>query len=138
MKPVLVLILSSLCVSLTATAERTAAPGLWSYEVSAALGPVPMEDAGMHCLEDTADDEGFERLLNDINPNCRVSDSESQPDGYHFTLTCKGGPEGEMSGRLSVEGAQAQLNATGWTGTPERPVPLSLSASATHVAPSCS
>ena len=138
MKPVLALILSSLCLPLTAAAERTAAPGLWSYEVNGALGPIPMQEAGAHCLEEAASDAAFETMLNDINPNCHVSDSESQPDGYHFTLKCQGGPEGEMDGRLNVDGARAQLNATGWTGSPQRPVPLSLSASATRVAPSCS
>lgn len=138
MKRVTASVLLTLSLSLSAAAERAAPAGLWSYEVSAALGPIPMEDMGTHCLEEAADDEGFETLLNGINPNCHVSDSESRPDGYHFTLTCRGGPEGEMSGRLSVAGPHAQLNATGWTGKPERPVPLSLSASAKRVAPSCS
>ena len=127
-----------LCLSFAAAAQGSVPAGLWSYEANAALGPLPIEDAGTHCIEETAGETGVETLLNDINQNCHVTESAVAADGYHFTMTCAGGPDGELDGRLRVEGETAQLNATGWTGNPDSPVPVSLIASARRLAPSCS
>lgn len=138
MKPLFALVSLPLVLTFAAAAEGEVTPGLWSYEANAALGPVPMQDAGTHCVDPQMAASSYESLLNDINPNCRVIDGANQSDGYHFTLRCKGGPDGQLTGLLSVDGGKAQLNATGWTGTQESNVPVILSASAKKLASTCS
>lgn len=135
------LIFAACCLAampLAVQAEGDVTPGLWSYEASAALGPFPVQDAGTHCVDRNMADASYETLFNDINPACTVTDGAQQADGYHFTLRCAGGPDGELTGRLTVQGDAAQLNATGWTGSPEQNMPVILSASARKLAPTCS
>ena len=124
--------------ALQAFAETNVPPGLWSYDASAALGPIPMREQGTHCVDSEMSEASYESLFNDINPNCRVTNGREASDGYHFTLACAGGPDGELSGRLTVDGSEASLNATGWTGAGQGRVPVILSASAKQLAPSCS
>ncbi len=127
-----------LALPLTALAEGDVTPGLWSYEANAALGPFPVQDIGTHCVDSDMANTSYEALLNDINDACRVTDGAQQADGYHFTLRCAGGPDGELNGRLTVKGDAAQLNATGWTGSAKQNMPVILSASAKKLAPTCS
>lgn len=123
---------------LAASAETNVPPGLWSYDASAALGPIPMREQGTHCVDGEMAAASYESLFNDINPNCRVTDGRETGDVYHFTLACAGGTDGELTGKLTVEGNEASLNATGWTGTNGSRVPVLLSASAKKLAPACS
>ncbi|MGB3624330.1 MAG: hypothetical protein WA989_00780, partial [Henriciella sp.] len=76
-------------------------------------------------------------LLNDINPNCRVTEGAFDGDAYLFRLACAGGPDGELAGKLTVGETSAQLTAKGWTGTAQRPVPVIVSASAKKLETSC-
>ncbi|WP_169711681.1 DUF3617 domain-containing protein [Henriciella litoralis] len=122
---------------ISASADTNVRPGLWSYQASFALGPIPMQDVGSQCIDPVMAGSSYDALLNDINANCEVTSSSYQTDGYHFKMRCAGGPDGELSGRLTVNGDQAQLNATGWTGTTEENVPVILSASASRVATTC-
>ncbi|WP_300375940.1 DUF3617 family protein [Henriciella sp.] len=121
-----------------AFAEGDVTPGLWSYEATTALGPIPMRDRGTHCVDQEMARASYESLLNDINPNCRVTSGGQESDGYHFTLRCTGGPDGELTGRLVTGASDANLSATGWTGTADSRVPVIISASATKLSPSCS
>ncbi|MEQ8558779.1 MAG: DUF3617 family protein [Henriciella sp.] len=140
MKPLHSLVLPALLVlsGLPAGAETDVTPGLWSYEASAALGPIPMRDQGTRCVDPKMAEASYESLFNDINPNCQITDGREASDGYHFTLQCAGGPDGMLSGRLIVGGNSASLSATGWTGAGENNVPVILSASAKKLSPSCS
>lgn len=137
MKSLPLFALALLVAPALAHADRKVTPGLWSYEANAALGPLPMTDVGTYCVDEAVQKSSFEQLLNDINPNCRVTDGAFAGEDYNFKLACKGGPDGELSGKLTVGSSSAQLNATGWTGTVERPVPVILSASAKKVNASC-
>ena len=123
---------------LAATGETQVPPGLWSYDASAALGPLPMRETGTHCVDDDMSSSSYDSLFNDINPNCRVTDSREASDGYHFTLQCDGAPTGELKGRLIVGEKTASLSATGWTSAGKNSIPVILTASATKMSPRCS
>lgn len=138
MKAMLALVALPLLFPLAAAGEGEVTPGLWSYRANAALGPIPTRDTGTYCVDTDMAEASYQSLFNDINPNCRVTEDGYGADGYHFTLACSGEPEGQLKGRLSVEGDSAQLNATGWTETRETRVPVILSASAKKLAATCS
>jgi predicted secreted protein len=57
-----------------------------------------------------------------------VTDSDIGADGYHFTLSCHGDPDGELEGRLQLGDDAATLNVTGWTGTAQENVPVVITA----------
>lgn len=120
-----------------AGAQPLLSPGLWSYDAVYALGPIPLRESGTHCVDEAMAGSSYEAILNDINDNCRVTSSETRPDGYHFTMQCAGGPDGELGGHLSVDQGAAFLNANGWTGTAQDNVPVSLSASAERISGTC-
>jgi hypothetical protein len=113
-------------------------PGLWSYSATYSLGPIPMHDSGNYCVDRDMAETPFQGLFNNINRNCAIASSSYQDDGFHFTLRCEGGPDGELGGVLRVEGDDAQLSANGWTGTARENVPVLLSATARRIAGSCS
>lgn len=138
MKALLTAALLPLLAAPVALAQEDVTPGLWSYQANAALGPVPMRDSGTHCVDAEMARASYERLLNDINDSCRVTRGAQRSDGYHFTLRCSGGPDGELNGTLVTDAESASLNATGWTGTETDRVPVILSASAKKLSPSCS
>ncbi|MEM5516539.1 DUF3617 family protein [Henriciella sp. AS95] len=138
MKIICACIAVSVLAPVAAQAEESVSPGLWSYEARAAMGPIPMNDAGTHCVDPAFADSSFEAMLNDINPDCQVADGAYEGAGYRFTLQCTGAPTGELKGLLSMSGDTAQLNATGWTGTAESQVPVIVSASAKKLSPTCS
>ena len=121
-----------------AVADTAVSPGLWSYQASYGLGPIPMRDEGSQCVSAEMASKSYEALLNDINPNCSVTSSSQQADGFHFSMQCSGGPEGELDGRLIASANEASLNATGWTGTSDNAIPVILSAFATRISPNCS
>lgn len=127
----------SAVLTFSAVAETNVPPGLWAYDASAALGPIPMRDQGTHCVDPDMSQASYESLFNDINPNCQITNGREAVDGYHFTLACSGGPDGELKGRLIVNADDATLKATGWTGARGSRVPVFLSASAKKLAPSC-
>lgn len=138
MKPLIIAAALPFLMPPLALAEGDVTPGLWSYEATTALGPIPMRDRGTHCVDPEMARASQESLLNDINPNCRVINGAQESDGYHFTLRCTGGPEGELTGRLVTGASDASLSATGWTGRADSRVPVIISASATKLRSSCS
>lgn len=138
MKPLFALAVLTAFLPLAASAETEVTPGLWSYQATFALGPIPMQDNGTHCVGPDMAEASYQSLFNDINPNCEIIEDGYQADGYHFTLACTGEPEGQLKGRLAVNGDSAQLNATGWTAAQETRMPVILSASAKKVGASCS
>ena len=121
-----------------ALAEPEVTEGLWSYQATATLGIMPIVDKGNYCIKGQQASASFEELLNDINPNCTVTDGTYDASTYAFTLSCTGGPQGRLDGTVSVQGGQATLRATGWTGTIESQVPVIVSASAKKLRPTCS
>ena len=127
----------ALVSSLAASADSGVPKGLWSYDASAALGPIPMREQGTHCVDDDMSEASFESLFNDINPNCSLASGAMTAEGYQFTLACNGGPTGELKGRLVVGEESASLNATGWTSAGKNSIPVILAASARKVSGSC-
>lgn len=122
---------------LPASADTGVPKGLWSYDASAALGPLPMRESGTHCVDDEMSETSYESLFNDINPNCSLASGTMTAEGYQFTLACNGGPTGELKGRLIVNDETASLNATGWTSAGKNSIPVILAASARKVSSSC-
>lgn len=133
----LVPLVSLAALSQLAAAQPGVPSGLWSYDAIYALGPIPLRETGTHCVDSKMAGSSYEQLLNDINDRCRVTASETRADGYHFTMRCSGGPDGEIDGHLTVGNGEASLRANGWTGTAQDNVPVSLSASATRIAAAC-
>lgn len=118
-------------------AQADITPGLWAYEATYQLGPVPLRESGTYCLDQETANTSYETLLNGINDSCRVTSSSEHSDGFHFTMRCSGGPDGEITGNLSVANQEASLIANGWTGTEEENFPVSLSASASKLSSGC-
>ena len=128
---------SILLIAPAAMAEPDVTEGLWTYQANATLGIMPVVDAGNYCIDGAQAEASYEELLNDINPNCTVTDGAYTSEAYTFTLTCKGGPDGQLDGKVSVQDNRATFRATGWTGNKSSQLPVIVNASAKKIATDC-
>lgn len=122
-----------------ATAQSvTFTPGLWSYEGTALLGGAPLTDSGTECMEAGGSTYSLAEAAGSIAEGCALVSSAPIEAGHEFLLACTGTVKGELAGWIRVEEGSAYLEAEGWTGVPENPVMLNVTASATRLDETCS
>ena len=131
------LIGASLFAAPSIAEDVTVAPGLWSYQASATLGPIPLTEAGSECVDQTEASMSLNDLIRKMNAACSVTRQNAIDGGYSFDVSCSGGPDGTMSGTLLVTDVNLVLDATGYAGAPGNELPVAISGQATRVADSC-
>jgi hypothetical protein len=115
----------------------TFAPGLWAYDGQAMLGAATLTDRGQECMVDGENSYDLAEAARSIADGCALTSASPVENGYDFALACTGAVKGELAGTVRIEGDRAQLTAKGWTGAPDTPLTLNVSARATRLADSC-
>lgn len=116
----------------------TVAPGLWQYDGTASLGPASLVDEGTECFEAGESTYSLGDAAASIAPGCALASATQTRSGFDFTIACTGELQGELAGQFTFNQDTAQLTAKGWTGAQDQRVDVSVSASASRIAPSCS
>lgn len=129
--------LSIACAPAALAQSVTFKEGLWTYEGTARMGPATLSDAGDECFGDGEGNYDLSEAAQSIAPGCSLKTSAPIQAGYTFQVVCTGNVEGELSGQIVVGAENARLSASGWTGTEEAPVTLSVSATARRVSEGC-
>lgn len=138
MKPVLAGALVAIFLAPGALAERVSfAPGLWAYDGQAVLGAARLADSGRECMAPGENSYDLGEVARSIASGCALTSAAAVEKGYDFTIACTASPKGELAGTITIDGDTAQLSATGWTGAPDMPLSLSVSARATRLADTC-
>ncbi len=138
MKTVLAAAFAVACLAPGALADSvTFAPGLWAYDGQAMLGAATLTDNGRECMADGENSYDLDEAARSIADGCALTSARPVENGYEFALACTGSVKGELAGKITVEGGQAELTAEGWTGAPDTPLTISVSARATRLADTC-
>mgnify|MGYP006275115067 CR=1 FL=1 len=138
MKTILAAAFVAACLAPGAFADAvTFAPGLWAYDGQAMLGAATLTDSGQECMAPGENSYDLAEVARSIADGCALTSASPVENGYDFAIACTGGVRGELAGRIEIEGGQAELTAQGWTGAPDTPLTLNVSARATRLADSC-
>lgn len=125
-------------IALPALGESiTIAPGLWAYTGTAQLGAGQMTDSGQECFRAGNSTYSLSEAAQSIADGCDLVSTVPVEGGLAFDIACTGALKGELSGQFLLDEMAASLTATGWTGTVETPIPVSISATAERLDTPC-
>ncbi|MEM1201574.1 MAG: hypothetical protein AAGI06_19905 [Pseudomonadota bacterium] len=125
------------CAPAALAQSVTFSEGLWSYQATAQMGPAALSHSGEECFDATEGNYSLTEAVESISQDCVLVNSAEIEAGYSFQVACTGSIEGELSGKIVVGREAGRLNASGWTGSKDAPIDISVDATARRVAESC-
>lgn len=133
------LLLAALIAAAPAMAETEieVQPGLWSYNVSALLGGLPLKQAGQECVSEAQSRRSLDQTAAALGDGCAIADADQIAGGYTFTLSCAGTYRGQVDGKIVTDDDSAALSASGWLDQQGTRVPVSIEGSAEMLSETC-
>ena len=112
-------------------------PGMWSYEVSAMLGALPMGQTGRECVTEGEAKRSLSETAEALGQGCAIKAADPIDGGYSFKMACDGGVVGEVDGEIVATDGAAVLNAEGWIGEGVERAPVTIIGAAERLSEVC-
>lgn len=96
------------------SAEISVNPGLWNWSQRTVLVSFPIEEENTECLPESDANFSLQRLADDLDQNCSISDVEQSGNEYDFTLSCDGIYAGSATGTFTkISDEHVELKGAG-------------------------